>query len=185
MKRFLLCCCFVAAACQPKFKAVEVSPDDLKQPPSPPPQTVRQPSDPSGPPGMPGMPPGMMGPSSNYVATDWRVLRGLNTRTGEIAPELKKLEGGPVRIRGYMVPFEDEYQTVSQFLLVPEAGMCVHVPPPPINQIILVEMTSGVATVNWGKPISVSGILEIMQSDSPYGKVAFKLDAALAEVSEG
>lgn len=119
-----------------------------------------------------------------YTSLDWRVLRGLNTRTGELSSGLRKLEGGAVKISGYMVPFEDEFDSAREFLLVPQAGMCVHLPPPPANQMLLVEMTGEPARVVWRGPVLVSGILEIVQSDSPYGKVAFKIEAASAVESE-
>ena len=45
-----------------------------------------------------------------------------------------------VRIPGYIVPLEfNDDQAVTQFFLVPFFGACIHVPPPPPNQIILVD----------------------------------------------
>jgi len=38
-----------------------------------------------------------------------------------------------------MVPIEVNGTNVSKFLLVPEAGQCIHVPPPPISQTVLVN----------------------------------------------
>ena len=38
-----------------------------------------------------------------------------------------------------MVPLDVDYgeaETVSEFVLVPSAGMCMHVPPPPPNQML-------------------------------------------------
>lgn len=158
--------------CQPKLKLVEVPPEQpaplaQNKPLVDPPPGMEQPQTP--------------GSAPQYARTDWSVLRGLNTRTGEISAALKKLEGGTVRITGYMVPFTDEDESATEFLLVPQAGMCVHVPPPPANQIVLVQMASGAAKVTWSNPVAVSGVLEIAQAQSPYGKVSFKLDAASAE----
>ena len=39
-----------------------------------------------------------------------------------------------------MVPLEDDLDVVTEFLLVPYAGACIHVPPPPPNQIVYVKM---------------------------------------------
>lgn len=160
-------------ACQPKFKMVEAEPE--KRPPlekqSAPPQTFPDPAQ-------------RPRRDNFHTPLDWRALRGLNVKTGELTPALRKLEGGAVQIKGYMVPFDDEYQNVTEFLLVPQAGMCVHVPAPPMNQIVLVETTAGAARVSWSKPVTVSGILEIAQADSPYGKVAFRMNATLVELPE-
>ncbi len=41
-----------------------------------------------------------------------------------------------------MVPIEFNGTNVSKFLLVPEAGQCIHVPPPPLNQTLLVDASS-------------------------------------------
>lgn len=178
MKIAIAACIFLCGCQQQKYKLVEVEPEkpppltDTK--PAPPPELAQRPDQQQ----QLGIP--------QYTETDWRVLRGLNTRTGEVSQALKKLEGGTVRLTGYMVPFADEYESANEFLLVPQAGMCVHVPPPPANQIVLVQMTAGAAKVTWSKPVAVSGILEIAQADSPYGKVSFKIDAIAAqEQSDG
>jgi hypothetical protein len=174
----LLIFALLLASCAPKFKPVEVATDEPRPAPVEPakpwlPDESQFPN------------PQASARDSTYTQLDWRVLRGLNTRTGEIAPALRKFEGGAVRIAGFMVPFSDDYEQVEEFLLVPEAGMCVHTPPPPANQIVYVQMTGGITRVHWSKPVQVSGILEIVASDSPYGKVAFKVEAAEARADNG
>ncbi|MBY0374569.1 MAG: DUF3299 domain-containing protein, partial [Bryobacteraceae bacterium] len=52
----------------------------------------------------------------------WRTLRGLNTRTGEQTPELKKLNGSTVTVQGFMVPFDDDDEQTTEFLIVPVMG---------------------------------------------------------------
>src|SRR6187399_1445007 len=71
---------------------------------------------------------------------DWRTLRGLNYRTGEKTEALQKVDGKKVKVPGFMVPLEDEEEMVTEFLLVPYVGACIHTPPPPPNQIVLVRM---------------------------------------------
>ena len=51
--------------------------------------------------------------------------------------------GKRIQIDGFMVPLEFDYGeglTVEEFVLVPDAGMCIHVPPPPPNQMIFVKL---------------------------------------------
>ena len=51
--------------------------------------------------------------------------------------------GQKIQIDGFMVPLEFDYGeglTVEEFVLVPDAGMCIHVPPPPPNQMIFVKL---------------------------------------------
>ena len=54
----------------------------------------------------------------------------------------ESLEGVDIVLAGFMVPVEYVGTDVSKFLLVPEAGQCIHVPPPPLNQTILVDVSS-------------------------------------------
>jgi hypothetical protein len=119
----------------------------------------------------------------HYKSLEWRVLRGLDTKTGDANAAVKSLEGGSIKISGYMVPFDDDEERVTQFLLVPVAGMCIHLPPPPPNQIVLVEMSSGEAKlVEWNRQVHVYGLLEIAPSQSPYGAVSYKIAAQAARV---
>lgn len=54
---------------------------------------------------------------------------------------VEKLNGQHIRIPGYLLPLETSNGRVTEFLLVPYVGACIHVPPPPPNQIIHVNST--------------------------------------------
>ena len=72
------------------------------------------------------------------------------------------IDESKIKLAGYMVPVEMKKGKVSKFLLVPEAGQCIHVPPPPLNQTVLVEMEDKLAEeVNIYKPIIVSGSINV------------------------
>lgn len=47
-----------------------------------------------------------------------------------------RLNNALVRIPGYVLPLEYKGKQVSEFLLVPWVGACIHTPPPPANQIV-------------------------------------------------
>ena len=93
----------------------------------------------------------------------WRELRKLNVKTGEMPMSLKKLLGKPIKIPGYAVPIEGDegFDLVSEFLLVPVFGMCIHVPPPPPNQVILVKMKEPVPFELLLDAIWIFGVLEV------------------------
>lgn len=55
------------------------------------------------------------------------------------APVVAKLDGRRVRLPGFAVPLDAEPGRVSEFLLVPYFGACIHVPPPPANQIVYIK----------------------------------------------
>lgn len=50
-----------------------------------------------------------------------------------------------VRLPGYVVPLAFDETNVTEFLLVPVAGACVHTPTPPPNQIVRVNFPQGLA----------------------------------------
>jgi uncharacterized protein len=57
----------------------------------------------------------------------------------ENAPVVDALNSKLVKLSGFLVTLEGDGESVSEFLLVPFFGACIHVPPPPSNQIVLVR----------------------------------------------
>ena len=49
------------------------------------------------------------------------------------------LDGKMIRIPGYVLPLEFSGTKVTEFLLVPWVGACIHTPPPEPNQIVYVK----------------------------------------------
>ncbi len=116
------------------------------------------------------------------VNIDWRVLAGLDYTNGTSTDTLKKLEGKLVRIPGFVVPLDDFQEEGAEFLLVPYYGACVHTPPPPPNQIVMVEMGGKKAVkLNLFDAVWMSGRLKISSVESPYGTVGYQLDGLKVE----
>lgn len=110
------------------------------------------------------------------VTLDWKTMAALNYRTGEMPESLKKLNGVAVRVPGFMVPLEDTETRVTEFILVPYFGACIHVPPPPPNQMAHVLMSRNqVVEVNLWDPIWIVGTLKIENVESPYGVVGYQV----------
>jgi hypothetical protein len=110
------------------------------------------------------------------TAIDWQVLAGLDYKTGQLSDKLKELNGKLVKVPGFMVPLEDFATEVSEFLLVPYFGACVHTPPPPPNQTVYVKMDGGKQVkVGWWDPVWVEGILRIEKAESVYGVAGFQV----------
>lgn len=107
------------------------------------------------------------------VEVDWKLLGELDYISGKATSELKALDGKEVRIPGFMVPLEDNMKNVAQFLLVPSPQACIHVPPPPPNQMVLVEMDGTEdAKVEFG-PIWIYGTLSLHSKRHQYGESSF------------
>ncbi len=116
------------------------------------------------------------------VNIDWRVLAGLDYTNGKATDTLRKLDGKQVRIPGFVVPLDDFQEEGAEFLLVPYYGACVHTPPPPPNQIVMVEMTGKKAIkLNLFDAVWMSGKLKIASVESPYGTVGYQLEGLKVE----
>lgn len=67
--------------------------------------------------------------------------------------------GEHVRVPGYIVPLQFEGMVVTEFLLVPTAGACIHTPPPPANQLIHVKYPEGYPLRGLYDPVWIDGTL--------------------------
>jgi len=91
------------------------------------------------------------------------------------APVVERLAGARIRIPGFIVPLETDGKTIREFLLVPYFGACVHVPPPPANQLIHVMPDKPVAEKLNMKPVWVSGVLAVARFESDLGNAGYQL----------
>ncbi|WP_414201138.1 DUF3299 domain-containing protein [Pseudomonas sp. F1_0610] len=88
------------------------------------------------------------------------------------------LNNQPVLIAGYPVPLEsDENGHYQEFFLVPYPGACIHVPPPPPNQIILVRFAKGYQFADIYEPIWVEGRLYVDQQANDLADSSYRLEA--------
>lgn len=79
-----------------------------------------------------------------------------------------ELDGSTIRVAGYLVPLDfNEKQRATSFFAVPFFGACLHLPPPPPNQIILVHSDKGVHIDDLHTPYWISGELHtgVMEND--------------------
>lgn len=102
------------------------------------------------------------------------------------AKTVPALDGKPVRLGGYPVPLESDAQGRSTlFFLVPYPGACVHVPPPPPNQIVLVRYPRGIQLDDIYTPLWVDGPLKIETVSNDLADAAYVIQAdAVAPVDE-
>ena len=75
-----------------------------------------------------------------------------------VVPEL---DGQRVKLPGYLLPLEFEEKKVTEFLLVPWFGACIHTPPPPPNQIVLVTVEEGYDSQEQFAPVWVWGEMQV------------------------
>lgn len=84
-----------------------------------------------------------------------------------------------IKIPGFIVPLEfDDNLIVTEFFLVPFFGACIHVPPPPPNQIIYIQFEQGIRLDNMYDPFYIEGKLIIDTHDAGgMGKASYSMDA--------
>ncbi len=87
-----------------------------------------------------------------------------------------------MQIGGYVVPLAFDGGRISEFLLVPFVGACIHVPPPPANQIVYVSGVQGYsASGGLLYPVWVTGRLKAVPIDTELANVGYTLDAENVE----
>lgn len=112
------------------------------------------------------------GTPSSQAAID-HSMRGSQTGSSRTVAEM---DGKPIRIAGYIVPVQtsDDGQ-LKEFFLVPYFGACIHVPPPPPNQIILARLKDPIAMTGIYDAFWVSGTLKVEATDGETAATAYTM----------
>lgn len=87
------------------------------------------------------------------------------------------LDGKRVHIGGYIVPLDFDATRVKEFLLVPFVGACIHVPPPPANQIVYVKTEEGFDVQGTFDPVWVTGTLKVTPAFTGLAEAGYSLEA--------
>jgi hypothetical protein len=100
------------------------------------------------------------------------------TQQSPAAPVVQALHGQRVQLPGYVVPLEiDAAGLVREFLLVPYFGACIHVPPPPSNQIVHVRSEQGLPLDDLWQPFWIEGALRVEASSSELAEAGYRMQA--------
>ncbi|QBF28711.1 DUF3299 domain-containing protein [Pseudomonas tructae] len=99
-------------------------------------------------------------------------------QTAPNAPVVKALDGQQVKLPGYIVPLEvSEEGRTTEFLLVPYYGACIHVPPPPSNQIVHIFSEIGVKVEDLYQPYWIEGQMQVKATSSELADAGYQMDA--------
>src|SRR5690606_24619333 len=84
------------------------------------------------------------------------------------------LDGKTIRLGGYPVPLEtDNAGRSTLFFLVPYPGACLHVPPPPPNQLVLVRYPLRIELQDIYAPLWVHGTLKVAPVSNDLADAAY------------
>jgi len=121
--------------------------------------------------------------------SDAQISRALELVGSGGSKVIEELDGEKISIMGYLLPLDYESTDAKTFVLVPFIGACVHVPPPPPNQVIYVEYEKGVPMKaleeNMWTPFRVTGTLRAVSAMTDLAEVGYQMTAASVKATGG
>ena len=120
----------------------------------------------------------------------WDVARKRQTARMATNPVLN---GAEVTLSGYLIPAPRDADGSGFGYLVPQVGMCSHLPPPPPNQLVRVRLRADQQVESLYLPVRVSGLLRVEPSDETIFVLdgesrmlsGWTLDAETVDLSDG
>lgn len=76
---------------------------------------------------------------------------------------VKELDKQLIAMPGFVLPLEYEGKKVTEFLLVPWVGACIHTPPPPPNQIVHVISKEPFETKGMFEAVTITGVMRLKE----------------------
>ena len=122
--------------------------------------------------------------AKDAIPLSWTTMKQLNYETGEMSESLLNVSDQLVEVKGFIVPLEmDEYlNTVKEFFLVPDPMACIHVPPPPPNQIIYIRMKKRIPLDMDYRGVAIQGTLRFSHSSN--GIHGYEMDGISAKEAD-
>jgi hypothetical protein len=125
-------------------------------------------------------------PEGSQQSLLWETLQGIGiVEHGEFSSPFTQEEasavttefnGKRVRIPGYVVPLDYEL-AVTEFILVPYIGACIHVPPPPANQLVWVTTETPYEVPAIFAPVWVEGMFGTMATETELAEIGYAIAA--------
>ena len=94
------------------------------------------------------------------------------------------LDGAFIKIAGFVLPLESTPEGVSSFVLVPYVGACIHVPPPPPNQLVFVTVDTPWPISDIWDAVWVTGIMKTQFQSTEFADTGYALTADKIEAYE-
>jgi hypothetical protein len=103
------------------------------------------------------------------------------TDNGFIQPEARAVtdayNGQTVRLPGYVVPLDFDSTGIDIFILAPFIGACIHVPPPPPNQLVLVTTDEPYEYGDLWDPVWVTGVFSAAATGTGLAEIGYAMSA--------
>lgn len=115
----------------------------------------------------PGVPPGLIDHENAPLSSRQSASSGVRT----------DWNGKIVRLPGYIVPIDYKGADVVAFILVPFVGACVHVPPPPANQLVFVTTSTPYESEGLFEAVNVIGMFGVSSQTTHIAEIGYALSA--------
>lgn len=117
------------------------------------------------------------------VLADYLVWQGkVDENKKRVVPGM---DGQHVKIAGYLLPLEFSEEGNTEFLLVPYVGACIHVPPPPANQIIFVRLAKKFVSQDLFTPVWLTGTVKTKASSKALNLIDGQSDISVGYHMDG
>ena len=94
------------------------------------------------------------------------------------------LDGAYIRMPGFVLPLEMGAKGVTDFVLVPYVGACIHTPPPPANQLVFVKTKKPWPSDELWAPVWVEGQMSTGLMSTEVAQTGYRLAADSMELYE-
>ena len=87
------------------------------------------------------------------------------------------LNSQKIQLAGFVAPLTYDGEKITEFLLVPYFGACIHVPPPPLNQVVVITLGEGESLSledSWGA-VWVAGTLDAGVTDTDLATAGYSI----------
>ncbi|AXI46300.1 DUF3299 domain-containing protein [Sulfitobacter sp. SK012] len=92
------------------------------------------------------------------------------------------LDGAYIKMPGYIIPLEVGAKGVKEFMLVPYVGACIHTPPPPANQLVMVTTALPWPGDNLWGAVWVTGVIRTQLQSTNLGQIGYSIAAEEMEL---
>lgn len=120
--------------------------------------------------------------------TDIEVSDAMQKIEAEGNSLITELDDKNVELEGYLVPIDFDVETVTDFVMVPYFGACLHVPAPPPNQTVFVKFREGLAMSDFEKnfylPYKIRGKIKVARTTTELAEVGYQVTASDIELPE-
>ena len=96
----------------------------------------------------------------------------------------ERLNGALIRMPGYIIPLEMGAKGVTDFILVPYIGACIHTPPPPPNQLVLAKTEKPWPSDQLWDAVWVVGTMHTQLNSTDLAQTGYALSIQSMEVYE-